>query len=131
MVKTTKIDPKNIQDITVGNVLQSGAGVMQARMAQYLAGFPDSVTTVAINRFCSSGLEAVAQVAAKIKAGMIDVGVAGGVENMSMYDMQASVNPELISEAVFENESARNCMMPMGQTSEVIKFIFKQEDFFF
>ncbi len=49
---------------------------------------------------------------------MIEVGIAGGVENMSMYDMQSSVDPEKVSEAVFEHEQARNCLMGMGETSE-------------
>lgn len=57
-------------------------------------------------------------IAGKIKAGHIDVGIGAGVENMSLYDMQASVDPEMISEAVFDHEQARNCMMPMGMTSE-------------
>lgn len=118
VVERTKIDPKNIQDVVIGNVLQSGSGVYASRMSQYLAGWPDQITTVAMNRLCASGLETVATVAAKIQAGIIDIGLAGGVENMSMYDMQSSVNPELISDEVFENEAARNCLLPMGQTSE-------------
>jgi len=51
-------------------------------------------------------------------SGIIDIGIGAGVEQMSMYDMQASVDPEKISDLVFESETARNCLMPMGQTSE-------------
>ena len=51
-----KIEKKQIQDIVVGNVLQPGAGSHTARMGQYLAGYPDTTTTVGINRQCSSGL---------------------------------------------------------------------------
>ena len=120
IVERTKIDPKNIQDVMIGNVLQSGAGVYTSRISQYLAGWPDQITTVAVNRLCSSGLEAVCSIASKIIAGVIDVGIGGGVENMSMYDMQSSVNPDNLADDIFENECARNCLLPMGQTSEVI-----------
>ena len=80
------------------------------RFAQFLANFPDTTPVMSVNRLCSSGLEACATVASKIKNNIIDVGVAGGCENMSLYDMQSMLNPELIAEPVFENEQARNCL---------------------
>jgi len=114
-----KLNPKDIQDIAIGNVSQPGAGLYTSRIGQFLAGFPETVPIHSVNRLCSSGLEAVAQIASKIRAGIIDIGIAGGVEQMSQYDMQSSApNPELIDENVFENEKARNCLMGMGQTSE-------------
>lgn len=67
-------------------------------MGQYLAGFPDSATTVAVNRMCSSGLEACATVAAKIKAGMIEIGIGGGVESMSLYDMTSAMTPSQVAD---------------------------------
>jgi len=134
IVERTKIDPKYIEDVVIGNVLQSGAGVYTSRISQYLAGWPDQITTVAVNRLCSSGLEAVTTIASKIIAGVIDVGIGGGVENMSMYDMNSSVNPDVLSDEIFENECARNCLLPMGHTSEVslsffihLIMLFKQE----
>lgn len=72
---------------------------------------------MALNRLCSSGLEACANIALKIKEGYIDIGIGGGVESMSLYPMTASVG-EHISDEVFENESARNCLLSMGETSE-------------
>jgi len=111
--------------MVVGNVLQSGAGVMATRMAGFLGGLPETTCAIAINRMCSSGLEAVSQVANKIQAGVIEIGLAGGVENMSMFDMQSSVDPDKISEAVFEHEQARNCLMGMGETSENVVEKFK------
>ena len=119
VIAKAKVDPKEIQDIVFGNVSQPGAGLYTARIAQFLAGVPETVPICSTNRLCSSGLEAVSQIASKIKAGLIDIGIAGGVEQMSMYDMQSSAPPpDLIAESVFENEKARNCLMPMGQTSE-------------
>ena len=69
VVAKSGVDKKLVQDIVVGNVLQPGAGENQARMAMFLSGFPETTTVVALNRFCSSGLEAVAIIAAKIKSG--------------------------------------------------------------
>lgn len=56
-------------------------------MGMYLAGFPDSTCCCAVNRLCSSGLESVSMIAAKIKSGTIDIGIGGGVESMSLFDM--------------------------------------------
>jgi acetyl-CoA acyltransferase 1 len=118
LTERTKVDPKKVDDIIFGNVNQPGAGVYTSRMAQFLAGYPETTSLASVNRFCSSGLEAVAQIAGKIKAGYIDVGIAGGVESMSLFDMQSSLDPSTLSESIFENEQARNCLIPMGQTSE-------------
>lgn len=71
-----------------------------------------------INRFCSSGLQAVATIADSIRAGTISIGIGGGFETMSNGAMMDQVNPDLLSEAVYENELASNCLMPMGITSE-------------
>lgn len=113
-----KVNPADIQDIAVGNNLQPGAGEIPNRMAMFLAGFPDTTSIVAVNRLCSSGLESCSIIAAKIKAGVIDLGIGAGVESMSVYDMNSSVNVEKISESVFEDEKARGCLMGMGETSE-------------
>jgi len=69
-----------------------------------MAGFPDTTTAISVNRLCSSGLEAVSLVANKIQAGVIDIGLAGGVENMSLYDMMSMIEVEKVSEEVFEHE---------------------------
>ena len=84
----------------------------------FLADYPDTTSIVAVNRLCSSGLEACAIIASKIKAGVIDIGVGAGVESMSLYDMNGSVNVDALSESVFEHEKARICLTPMGETSE-------------
>lgn len=106
VVERTGVDPKTIGDVQMGNVLQSGrpfrshiesekcidsgSGVVPARMAALMAGIPIEVPTVSINRQCSSGLQAVANIASDIKAGYIKVGLAGGVESMSMYVSELS-----------------------------------------
>jgi len=84
----------------------------------FLAGIPHRASCQGINRLCSSGLQSVASIANAIKAGDIDIGIGGGVESMSNFDMAAVLAPEGISEAVKKSESARNCLIPMGVTSE-------------
>ena len=118
VLERTQVSPHDIGDIQIGNVLQTGSGMISARMAAFMAGIPDSVPVMSINRQCSSGLQACASIAAAIQAGHIDCGIGGGVESMSLFDMMASLDISKVSESVFKNEGARNCLIPMGMTSE-------------
>lgn len=118
VIKKAGIKPEQVDEITIGNCLQGGAGAASTRMAQFLAGIPATTPLYVINRQCSSGLQAVMNVANQIRVGEIDIGIGGGVESMTLFPMQNVVNPETLSEAVFENENARNCMMSMGVTAE-------------
>lgn len=70
----------------------------------FLAGIPHEASCQGINRMCSSGLQSVASIANAIKAGDIDVGIGGGVESMSNFNMQGAVDVNFISEAIFEHE---------------------------
>jgi len=117
-MQRSKIDPKLIGDIQIGNASQPGAGAITARMGQFLGGVPFEVPLVTVNRQCSSGLQAVANIASSIKAGIIDVGIAGGVESMSLYSMTEGVDFNKLSPGILENEMAGSCLMPMGLTSE-------------
>jgi len=78
-----------------------------------------------VNRLCSSGLQAVMNVAYSIAAKQIDVGIGGGVESMSIYDMNNLVDGEKVADEVFNNPKAANCMIPMGITSENVAEQFK------
>jgi len=117
-VERTKVDPKAIGDIQIGNASQPGAGAMTSRIGQFLGGLPYDVPLVTVNRQCSSGLQAVANIASAIKSGIIDVGIAGGVESMSMYAMTDGVDFNKMSGGILDNEMAGSCLMPMGITSE-------------
>lgn len=75
IINKTGIDPKLIEDIVVGNVLPPGGGATVARMASLHAGIPESSSIMTVNRQCSSGLQAVAQVASSIKSGFIEIGI--------------------------------------------------------
>jgi acetyl-CoA acyltransferase 1 len=118
VAKQSGIKKEMVEDIVIGNVLQSGAGSTNARMAGFLAGYPETTTVQGINRLCSSGLQSVATIANAIASGEINMGIGGGVETMSNGNMMDAVNPDLLSEEVFEHELANNCLMPMGITSE-------------
>ena len=119
LIEKTGVDKTLIEDMMVGNCLQPGAGALVARAAQIMAGLPVESSAAAVNRQCSSGIEAVSIIASKIKAGILDVGIGAGVENMSMYDFNSSVAADKISDELFEDELARDALIPMGLTSEV------------
>lgn len=129
LVEKTGVDVSKVEDMMVGNCLQPGAGALLARAAQLMAGFPVESTAAAVNRQCSSGIEACSIIASKIKAGTIDVGIGAGVECMSLFDMNNMVDAELISDELFEHEIARNCLQGMGMTSENVakKYNLKRE----
>jgi acetyl-CoA acyltransferase len=114
-VERAGVDPAHIDDIVVGTAMpEAEQGMNVGRIAGMLAGLPDSVPALTINRFCSSGLQGVAQGAASIIAGWQDVVLAGGVESMSQIAMggqKPSPNPRLIGERP-------DAYTPMGITAE-------------
>lgn len=78
------LDPKNVQEIYIGNVLQAGEGQAPARQVALGAGLSIETPSTTVNKVCASGMKAVTMAAQAIKAGDADVIVAGGMENMSM-----------------------------------------------
>lgn len=115
VVDDAKIDPALIGDICVGNVLMENFAI-NARAAQFMAGIPETVSINTVNRQCSSGLQAMLNVAGEIKSGMIDIGIGAGVESMSSKGMgDASMK---LSPRIFENDKSEACLIPMGITSE-------------
>ena len=77
------VDPRDVGDVIMGCVLQAGAGMNVARQAAIKAGVPVDVPAETINRVCGSGLQAVVHAVEAVKAGYIDLMVAGGTESMS------------------------------------------------
>ncbi|KAI9485579.1 MAG: Thiolase, N-terminal domain-containing protein [Benjaminiella poitrasii] len=124
VIEQSHIDPKLVEDIAVGNVLPQGGGATNARMAALYAGFPESTAVNTLNRQCSSGLQAVVQIATAIQAGIIEIGIGAGVESMTMNYGASSLAPtsEKIADAC---ESAADCLIPMGITSENVAAEFK------
>jgi acetyl-CoA acyltransferase 1 len=84
LIERSKIDPKLVDDIAVGSVLPPGGGATEFRAAALVAGFSETTAVKSLNRQCSSGLQAIVDIASAIKAGVIDVGVGAGVESMSL-----------------------------------------------
>ncbi len=113
------LDPKTIEDAIVGCSFPEGEqGMNVARVGALLAGLPNSVGGVTVNRFCASGLTAVAMAADRIRVGEADVMIAGGVESMSMVPM--SGNKPSFNPAVFEKDENVGIAYGMGLTAEKV-----------
>ena len=109
------VEPAAMDDLVLGCAMPEGEqGLNVARHVGFLAGLPDETPAMTINRFCSSGLQAVSIVADRIARGAIDAGIAGGVESMSMIPMggnKVSLNPTLV-------ETMPDAYISMGNTAE-------------
>lgn len=109
------LKPEDVEDVILGCAMPEGEqGLNIARNAVFVAGWPNTVPGETINRFCSSGLQALVHGALQIHGGLADVVVAGGVESMSMVPMggnKISLNPNLI-------ESFPESYISMGHTAE-------------
>ena len=116
LISRSKIDPRLIEDIAVGNVLAPGGGATEFRAAALVAGFPESTAVKSLNRQCSSGLQACVDIANAIKTGMIDIGIGAGVESMSTQYGPAAVTE--FSEVLENHMQAASCKVPMGVLSE-------------
>jgi acetyl-CoA C-acetyltransferase len=77
------VDPKDVEQVIMGNVLQAGIGQAPARQASLKAGIPDSVPCITVHKVCGSGMRAVMDAGNAIQAGEYEVAVAGGMESMS------------------------------------------------
>jgi acetyl-CoA acyltransferase len=109
------LDPKEIEDVILGCAMpEAEQGMNVARIASLRAGLPVETSAMTVNRFCSSGLQAIALAAERIMAGQGDVAVAGGTESMSMVPMggnKISPNPSLM-------DSYPDAYLGMGLTAE-------------
>lgn len=114
-VRRSQVAADRIEDVVLGCAFpEAEQGMNVARVIAMGAGLPSDVPAMTINRFCSSGVQAIAIVADRIAVGQIDVGIAGGLESMSMVPMSGakpSLNPRLV-------ESQPDLFTPMGITAE-------------
>jgi len=78
-----KLDPKSVQEVFMGSVMQANLGQAPARQAAKFAGLPDSVNCTTVNKVCASGMKSISLAAQSIMLGDNDIVVAGGMENMS------------------------------------------------
>ncbi|MCX8115552.1 MAG: acetyl-CoA C-acyltransferase [Burkholderiaceae bacterium] len=113
------LDPKAIEDAIIGCAMpEAEQGLNVARVAVLLAGLPPSVGGMTINRFCSSGLNAVAIAADRIRVGEADVMIAGGTESMSMVPMTG--NKPSFNVRIFERDENIGIAYGMGMTAEKV-----------
>jgi acetyl-CoA acyltransferase len=117
MTRLPGLDPKRLEDVVVGTAMpEAEQGMNVARIGAFLAGLPDDVPAITINRFCSSGLQSIAQAAAAVGCGWQDMALAGGVESMSLIAMggqKPSPHPGLM-------ERRPEAYTPMGITAELV-----------
>jgi acetyl-CoA acyltransferase len=113
--RVPQLDPKEIEDVILGCAMpEAEQGMNVARIASLRAGLPVECSAMTINRFCSSGLQAIALAADAIGAGRAEVVVAGGTESMTMIPMggnKVSANPWLVS-------NYPDAYLSMGLTAE-------------
>ena len=111
------LDLTTIDDVIVGCAMpEAEQGMNVARIGLLLAGFPNTVSGLTINRFCSSGVQAVALAADRIRLGEADVMIAAGTESMSMVPMGG--NKPSFSPAIFEKDENVGIAYGMGITAE-------------
>ena len=111
------LDPNDIGDVVVGCAMPEGEqGMNVARIGVLLAGLPDGVPAVTINRFCSSGLQAISMAADRIRTGDDDVVIAAGTESMSMVPMMG--NKIALNQSVFTSNEHVAIAYGMGITAE-------------
>jgi acetyl-CoA acyltransferase len=119
LAKCPGLEPGAVEDVIVGCAMpEAEQGMNVARIGLLLAGFPNTVSGMTINRFCSSGVQAVALAADRIRLGEADVMVAAGTESMSMVPMGG--NKPSFSPAIFEKNENIAIGYGMGITAEKV-----------
>jgi acetyl-CoA acyltransferase len=115
LARVPQLNPADVEDLVLGCAMPEGEqGLNIARVVGLLGGLPIETPALTVNRFCSSGLQAIAQAAERVAFGSIDVAVAGGVESMTMVPMtgnKLSVSAEVM-------DRFPTAYTPMGITAE-------------
>ena len=115
--RTPEVNPETIDDVSIGCAMPEGSqGMNLGRVVAGMAGLPDSVPGITVNRFCSSGLQTIAYAAYEIIAGGSDIIIAGGIESMSSVPMGGfnfTSNLNAVREKV-------EIYTPMGITAELV-----------
>jgi acetyl-CoA acyltransferase len=115
LARVPAVEPEMVEDVILGCAMPEGEqGMNVARISAFLAGIPHTAAAMTINRFCSSGLQAIALAARAVESGECEVAVAGGTESMSLVPMggqRFSPNPTLV-------DGHPEVYMGMGLTAE-------------
>lgn len=122
MAQVSNLDPAAVEDVICGCAIPEGQqGLNVARIGAVLAGLPKTVGGITVNRFCASGLSAVAMAADRIRVGEADVMIAAGTESMSMVPMMG--NSPSLSPTIFQNTDdieSYGIAYGMGLTAEKV-----------
>jgi len=119
LTQVPTLDPKAIEDAIIGCAMpEAQQGLNVARIGLLLGGLPNTVGGITVNRFCSSGLNAIAMAADRIRVGEADVMIAGGVESMSMVPMGG--NSPSMSPEIFMGDENIGIAYGMGLTAEKV-----------
>ncbi|MDX8386882.1 MAG: acetyl-CoA C-acyltransferase [Gallionella sp.] len=119
LAQAPSLDPSQIGDVIVGCAMpEAEQGMNVARISLLLAGLPIGVAGVTVNRFCSSGVQAVAMAADRIRLGEAEVMIAAGTESMSMVPMTG--NKIAFNHAIFEQDERYGIAFGMGLTAEKV-----------
>jgi acetyl-CoA acyltransferase len=120
MAQAPGLDPALVEDVIVGCAMpEAEQGMNVARIGLLLAGMPNTVPGVTVNRFCASGVQTVAMAADRIRLGEADVMIAGGTETMSLMN-QMMGNKIALNPAIFEKEENYAIGFGMGITAEKV-----------
>ena len=119
MAQVPGLDPAAVEDVVCGCAIpEAQQGLNVARISAVLAGLPVSVGGITVNRFCASGISALAMAADRIRVGEADVMIAAGVESMSMVPMMG--NSPSLSPSIFERGEDYGIAYGMGLTAEKV-----------
>ncbi|WP_025583454.1 acetyl-CoA C-acyltransferase [Cupriavidus taiwanensis] len=119
VAQVPNLDPKLIEDAIVGCAIpEAQQGLNVARIGALLSGLPNTVGGITVNRFCASGVSAVAMAADRIRVGESDVMIAAGVESMSMVPMMG--NSPSMSPEIFTRDENVGIAYGMGLTAEKV-----------
>ncbi len=127
-VQKAGIPVESVDEVIFGNVLQAGLGQNPARQASIIAGLPDEIPAMTINKVCGSGMRAISLGAQIIKAGDADIMIVGGMENMSQapYLVKNARWGQRMGHGTFEDEMIKDGLWDafndyhMGITAENI-----------
>ena len=119
LTQVPTLDPAAVEDAIIGCAMpEAQQGLNIARVGLLLGGLPNTVGGITVNRFCSSGLNAIAMAADRIRVGEADVMIAGGVESMSMVPMGG--NTPSLSPEIFMGDENIGIAYGMGLTAEKV-----------
>ena len=119
LAQAPSLDPQLIEDAIIGCAIpEAEQGLNVARLSVLLAGLPKTVAGATVNRFCASGITALAMAADRIRVGEADVMIAGGTESMSMVPMMG--NRPSMNQRIFEQDENVGIAYGMGLTAEKV-----------